>query len=215
MPKYLKVFLTNLKLSYLFKEKLTSTQETMGRVPLKLLQETRWNSTFLMLKRLYDEREPVGAAMASLTCDILPLTSEEYSIVEECLSGLSPIHDATVELSAERKVSGSKAIPLMIMVDCVLQKKLRATDNELSKQLGEHLSQRLREKLCHLESYSIMSIPTLLDPRFKTIGFLSQSKADEAVKRLTAECILVIKEARSTVTPVSYTLVENSGKNNN
>ena len=51
----------------------------MGRPVLKLIQEvdTRWNSTYHMLQRVYDLREPVGAALAGLHTDVAPLSSEQ------------------------------------------------------------------------------------------------------------------------------------------
>lgn len=39
-----------------------------------------------------------------------------------------------------------------------------------------------------MESLSVMTLATLLDPRFKTVGFFSPQKATEAVKRLKSEC---------------------------
>ncbi|KAJ4921768.1 hypothetical protein JOQ06_025936, partial [Pogonophryne albipinna] len=65
-------------------------QKQMNRPVLKLIQEvdTRWNSTYLMLQRLFKERQSVGAALATLKTD------------------------ATVELSEEKRVSGSKIIPM-------------------------------------------------------------------------------------------------------
>ncbi len=96
-------------------EKLVKVNEQMGRPDLKLIQEvdTRWNSTYHMLQRIYDLRESVGAALAGLRTDIVPLSSENYEIMAECLKVLSPFHEATVELSEEKRVSGSKVIPLL------------------------------------------------------------------------------------------------------
>lgn len=46
----------------------------MGRQPHKMIieVETRWNSTFVMLERLYELRELVGAALASLKTEVSP-----------------------------------------------------------------------------------------------------------------------------------------------
>ena len=76
----------------------------MGQPILKLLQEveTRWNSTFLMLQRILNQREAVGASLAGLNTDITNLSSEEFTVVSECLEMLSPFNDATVELSEEK-----------------------------------------------------------------------------------------------------------------
>nr|XP_033491419.1 zinc finger BED domain-containing protein 4-like [Epinephelus lanceolatus] len=99
------------------KERLTQVQEQMGRPKLKLTQEveTRWNSTYHMLQRVFELREPVGAALANLSTDITPLSSEEYGIIAGCLRVLAPFNDATVELSEEKRVSGSKQVILLII----------------------------------------------------------------------------------------------------
>ena len=189
----------------------------MGKPKLKLIQEveTRWNSTFQMLQRLVEQREPVGAALGGLVSDIPALTSEEYTNVTGCLSILSPFHEATVELSEEKRVSGSKVIPLLKMVEKVLQEETMRSSNPLARELGEHLIKLLREKLHMLQSSSIMSLPTLLDPRFKTIGFFSQSKAEEAVRRLTSECANGIREIshHPQPSPSTSNVVERPGIN--
>ncbi|KAK0137855.1 Zinc finger BED domain-containing protein 1 [Merluccius polli] len=104
------------------KKTLALIREQMGKPKLKLIQEveTRWNSTFQMLQRLVEQREPVGAALGGLVSDIPALTSEEYTNVTGCLSILSPFHEATVELSEEKRVSGSKVIPLLKMIEKML-----------------------------------------------------------------------------------------------
>lgn len=117
----------------------------------KLIQEveTRWNSTYLMLQRLYEQREPVGAAAAHLTTDIPPLTFAEYETVSECLDVLAPFHLAPSEMSAEKHVSASKVIPLMRMVQHKLAVKASAL--YLIKQLQHELVKR-----CTVENVSFI-----------------------------------------------------------
>ncbi|KAK9525412.1 hypothetical protein VZT92_016124 [Zoarces viviparus] len=181
------------------KEKLTQVQHHLGMANMKLMQEveTRWNSTYLMLQRLVEQREPVGAALAGLQHDIPFLTAEEFNIVGGCLSLLSPFYDATVELSAEENVSASKVVPLVKMLEHTLQEEIKPAPAAVLE-MGDQLIRQLREKLYTLQSMSIMTLATLLDPRFKVIGFFSQTKATEAIKRLTSECATIIRSKQST-----------------
>lgn len=58
------------------KEKLREVQAQLKKPPHELIQEveTRWNSAFFLLRRLHGQREPVGAAPASLPTDVVPLS---------------------------------------------------------------------------------------------------------------------------------------------
>nr|XP_033962438.1 zinc finger BED domain-containing protein 4-like [Pseudochaenichthys georgianus] len=181
--------------STLAKEKLVSVQRQLGRPTLKLLQEveTRWNSTYHMLQRLVDLREPVGAALASLNTDITTRTSAECTTISGCLSLLSGFNEATIELSEEKNVSGSKVVPLLKMLEQMLHEEMATTAVAVAKEMGEHLLRQRRERLHALQSMSIMSSATLLDPRFKLIGLFSPLKAAEATKRLVTECGALIR----------------------
>ena len=64
-----------------------------------------------------------------------------------CLSILSPFHKATVELSEEKTVSGSKVIPLLKMIEKMLQEGAMRSTNPLARELEEHLIKLVREKL--------------------------------------------------------------------
>ncbi|XP_057694193.1 E3 SUMO-protein ligase ZBED1-like isoform X1 [Corythoichthys intestinalis] len=182
------------------KERLTQMQVQMGLPVLKLLQEveTRWNSTYLMLQRIYTLREPVGAALAGLRTDLTPLSAEQYRIIADCLKVLEPFNYATIELSEEKKVSGSKVIPLLSMLHHSLEEEeIRQLQTPESTSMVEFLQRQLREKLNQLQSMSIMFLATLLDPRFKKVGFFSPSKAAEAEKRLTMECAAIMSRTAS------------------
>ncbi|KAK0135681.1 Zinc finger BED domain-containing protein 1 [Merluccius polli] len=130
-----------------------------------------------------DQREPVGAALSGLDSDILVLTSEEYAnITGNC--GAFRV-EKSVWLQGDSSTQNDTT---------TLQEKTTRSTNPLARELGEHLIKHLREKLHTLQSSSIMSRPTLLDPRFKTIGVFSPTKADEAVRRLSSECANIIRE---------------------
>ena len=176
------------------KEKLAQVQQQMGRPSLKLINEvpTRWNSTYLMLARLHDEKEPVWVSLASLKTDITPLTADEFTIIGETLRVLAPFHQATVELSEEKRVSGSKVIPMMKMLYHALERNASNLHTQAATHLHEHLRRRVTDTASNLESLSVLTLSTLLDPRFKSLGFRSPSKCSEAVSRLKFECAAVI-----------------------
>ncbi|KAJ8348901.1 hypothetical protein SKAU_G00274900 [Synaphobranchus kaupii] len=87
---------------------------------------------------------------------------------------------ATVELSEEKRVSGSKVIPLMNMLQRAVDSEGTNMTTVMAGKLAENLVRRLRDILSNLESLSVMTMATMLDPRFKTHGFFSQSTANEA-----------------------------------
>ncbi|XP_038141858.1 zinc finger BED domain-containing protein 4-like [Cyprinodon tularosa] len=122
---------------------------------------------------------------------VLP-TRKDYEIIEESLPVLFPFFQATSELSEEKRVSISKVIPLMNMLHHAVLTKMANIKNDVARLLSENLLRRVKEQVSNIESLSVMTMATLLDPRFKTLGFLSQSKAQEAVRRLKAECSTLI-----------------------
>ena len=76
-----------------------------------------------MLQGVHELREPVGAALAGLRMNIVPLTTEQYDIVAESLKVVSPFNNATMELSEVKRVWGSKDIPLLAMLHHTLEEE--------------------------------------------------------------------------------------------
>lgn len=74
-----------------------------------------------MFERMTEQKEAVWVSLATLKTDITPLTPEECQIIDERLRVLAPFDQATRELSEEKRVSGSKVIPLMRMIHIELQ----------------------------------------------------------------------------------------------
>lgn len=155
---------THFRPSVTAKEKLAQIQQQLGTPVHKLINEvpTRWNSTYQMFERITEQKEAVWVSLASLKTDVTPLTPEDCQI----LRVLAPSEHATTELSEEKRVSGSKVIPLTRMIHIELQRQATTVTNTAAQQLAENLRKQLTDAISSMESLSVMTLATLLDPRF-------------------------------------------------
>ena len=71
----------------------------------------------------------MAAALTTLPTRLEPLTINDF----ECINMLSPFHAATVELSHEKRVSGSKIILLIKMLRHPLIKVMAQNSNKMAK----------------------------------------------------------------------------------
>lgn len=168
----------------------------MGRPKKKLIQEveTRWNSTFFMLQRIYEEREAVGAALTSLNTNVTPLNSGQFEVIAQCLQALSAFNHATVKLSAEKVVTASKIIPIVRMRFYKINEKAQKLTSPTAIELTNNLIKNLKKCFGTVESLRTLAKATLSDPRFKTVVFGCAANADAAVKDCIAECSAVMRE---------------------
>ncbi|KAI2646665.1 hypothetical protein H4Q32_027927 [Labeo rohita] len=102
----------------------------------------------------------------------MPLSSADFDIISESLEVLAPFKYATEELSGEKRVSASKIIPIIRMI--------------------QH--KYIKQRCSNVESIRVLALAMLLDPRFKTLGFGNQDNAHEAERLLTAECASIIRQ---------------------
>lgn len=89
-----------------------------------------------MLARLNNEKEPLWVSLDSIPTDITPLTADEHSIIGEALLVLSPCHQATLELSEKKRVSGSKVISMKKMLNHALERNASCLHTATSDGFG-------------------------------------------------------------------------------
>jgi len=89
----------------------------------------------------------------------------------------------------------------MKMLNHSVTSKLEGLKSNLTRQLSDSLVQRVREQAVQLESISVMTIPTLLDPRLKKLGFLSQGKLQEGISRLKSESEVLVSNLLPPIHP--------------
>lgn len=65
--------------------------------------------------------------------------ADDYAAIDQCLTVLRPFYQATVELSEERRVSGSKAIPTAKMLRHVISAECAQMTPCIGATLANHL----------------------------------------------------------------------------
>ena len=91
---------------------------------------------------------------------------------------------ATREMSADQYFTVSKLIPIARSLQ---QLTAEACTTRSIKTLGDELCLQMRRRFLNMESHHILAASTLLDPRFKKLGFVDMSAADLCTRRLTDE----------------------------
>ena len=104
--------------------------------------------------------------LSSLQTDVAPLSSDDYTIMEDCIRVLAPFYQATVEMTAEKTISGSKVIPMTKMLTHNLYEVIGNTPNT-AKTLGENLLRLMTKNFDNLENQTRRA-PTLL--HYWTLG---------------------------------------------
>ena len=92
-----------------------------------------------------------------------PLRKTQLS---EMVDVLRPFEVVTREMSGEKYVCSSKIIPLA--------KALQRCNSSVSSRLSEALCAQMSGRFLNMEANVLIASATLLDPRFKKLGFSNQ-----------------------------------------
>lgn len=189
-----KEIVTHFKSSVVAADKLRNMQIQLNKSELKLKQDvcTRWNSAVVMIERILEVKEPLAAAIASLPRAPTALTADEWQTIADCIPILKLLEMMTVQLSAEKYPTLSKVIPLVRGVQIALQKK--PTETPAGKLLKELLYEGLHLRLGNIEKLKVSASATLLDPRFKTMGFGQHSDATAAQEEIKKELYTICSQ---------------------
>ena len=134
-----------------------------------------------MLERIASQHEAVTTTLCLLDKQQMCLTTDEKEIILKAIDLLRPFLDATEQISGEKYVSISMIIPLtrLLLRSC--------THAQSSLPLRQNLIQELNRRFCRVEQRYTMAVATLLDPRFKKLGFANASAVDQAIRRLQGD----------------------------
>lgn len=169
-----KSIVTLIKRSVVASDELKRLQIRDGKTDstiLKFKQDvpTRWNSTYYMIERFLQLKDYVYPVL--LTCATAPkiLSREEINILEDIVLILGPIEFVTVEISGDSYPTSSLVIPIIHCMESKIKKciPLTAEGNVFKHNILSEIQRRFKE----IESYQILAVSTLLDPRYKRMHF--------------------------------------------
>ena len=164
--------------------------------PLKVIQDvaTRWNSQFLMIKRLLLLRVSIYGVLLDETVTApsdrndLALPESAWKIMEDIVPVLSPLAEATELLSVEDLPTASQIYVLLFHL--VTSLKPADTDTGAVKELRAKITAGLKKRF-NIDSdngptkEALLTSPmvaTLLDPRYKSLKFLSAPKKQQLIE---------------------------------
>ena len=153
---------------------------------------TRWNSTYIMAKRLLDIKVALNEVLAELSIDTL-LTSE-WVRLEELVSLLEPFASQTDVLQTD-SLSLSNIVPSILDHECHLEHfpSAKPLTKSMLNQMRDRFSALLQPS--HPEFNPLPAAACLLDPSVASfiLGF-DQAVLREAAKEyiLTQVCLLLV-----------------------
>lgn len=182
------------------KQKLLLPKESQGH---KLITDcqTRWNSTVDMLERLTEQTPALHAVATDINFKNAGevknklYTFAEQAIVESVVNILKPFKLATTLLSSETQVTLSLVLPSLVKLEQILEEKEDdlPTINRMKKTMRNNLAKR--NTIVCFEYYSMAS---LLDPRTKSLGFLTPEQKADVRQRLIDDSVkkMILKKEK-------------------
>lgn len=168
-------------------DKLIKIQKELNTDQKKIIQDvqTRWNSTFYMLKRLNELKRCITIYLTEHSSGVNNLTNNQLDILQSVLELLQPFEEITRSMSNENSII-SDVIPTI----ATLKRYLSSAKIEVLYGVGsmkEELINGISTRFSLVESTKNYTIATILDPRYKVRFFSSQAKVDEVKMALVNE----------------------------
>ncbi|XP_063234924.1 E3 SUMO-protein ligase ZBED1-like [Bacillus rossius redtenbacheri] len=169
-------------------ERLHSLQSKLGLPEHSLCQmvETRWDSVYIMLERLQEQKESISADLPNTVKD--SLTTQEWRLIEGYVTILKPLFLATKELCREDSPTISIVRPLLFSIEGYLKNYLSLHSGEYGSgvTLARELSKSLATRFQCIKEVQTYLLASVLDPRFKCV-------VSESHEQLLAKKLIVVE----------------------
>ena len=168
--------------------RLNEIQKELGVAEHKLLQDvvTRWNSTFYMLERLYEQRRAIGMFVTDHG-GIQNLSNYQWELTENILRVLQPFEELTKRFSSDIVSIGEVIVEIRIILHYLAKIEKSQGVQTMKDVLKTAIESRFVNR-AHIYERKNYTFATLLDPRFKK-SFFKQQQLDIIKKELMIEIL--------------------------
>lgn len=184
--------------SQLATSRLRGIQQELGTKIMMLQQDvaTRWNSTFLMMKSLLDQKRALGVYGADHELPAC-LSAHQWGLIENMTTLLAPFEQLTREISSHQATTAD-VIPSIVALKRLLSK---TADTDSGVRTAKHtLLEAVNERFGSAFSEPLYYLATILDPRYKDRYFDTVTK-QTAVKTLQQQVDKMTHSDSATETP--------------
>ncbi|KAL4141547.1 hypothetical protein QTP88_004172 [Uroleucon formosanum] len=185
--KRCKAIVTHYNHSNIASERLAETQKRLNLAPHKLIQmvNTRWNSIYLMLQRMLEQKDAILIDLPKIKKRQL-LFARNWNMIEGYVILLKPVFEATKELSREDTPILSMVLPIIYTIEAKLNLFLTSTTQNPGTCFAENLLRSMCKRFDVYKENKIYIIAMLVDPRFKGI-MLNEYELLQAKLHITSE----------------------------
>ena len=141
---------------------------------------------FYMFQRIDELQEAITTTLCLQERNEMCLSAADKEHLKKTIDVLQPFETATTEMSAEKYVSVSKIIPLPRSLQ-----RITLGSSDVSEGIKNQLVSQMRNCFVNMEGNVLLAKSTLLDPRFKKMGFLTSGTPHASIESLTQEMALL------------------------
>ncbi|KAL4090287.1 hypothetical protein QTP88_025159 [Uroleucon formosanum] len=167
--------------------KESNMTDLLKRSPHKLIQmvSTRWNSIYLMLQRMLEQKDAILIDLPKIKKGQL-LFARDWNMIEGYVILLKPVFEATKELSREDTPTLYMVLPIIYTIEAKLNLFLTSTTQNPGTCFSENLLRSMCKRFDVYKENKIYIIAMLVDPRFKGI-MLNEYELLQAKSHITSE----------------------------